>query len=138
MLNLRETWLANQVGKLCQKKVMSYKNSQIPTLPKKDALQLSYQAHLGLKNSLLRVCFPCYPPPTSSISEILKVKQYPDLPYIKCQQKNRFWKLPENMFSKNIILNTTNNFVQMLKSEREILFYNFYLIKNANMPASLN
>lgn len=42
------------------------------------------------------------------------------------------------MFLKNVILNTKNTFVQMLKSEREILFYNFYLIKNANMPASLN
>lgn len=55
---------------------------------------------------------------------------------IEKQTLEATWKY----ISKNIILNTKNTFVQMLKknAEREILFYNFYLIKNANMPASLN
>lgn len=53
---------------------------------KKAALQLSYQAHLGLQNSPRGVCLPGYPP-TSRISESLKVKQQPS--FTKYKNINR-------------------------------------------------
>lgn len=82
--NLREIWLTNQIEKLCQKKVMSYKNSQIPTLPKEKYLTAVIPGTFRTSEQSHGMCFHYYSPPTASISEWL-LEQWPALPDIKYQ-----------------------------------------------------